>query len=431
MFAHHQRLALTTTLAVLLHIPFALSAPPGPKPPGVASGAPSLPAAKARREHQIPPLTIAVPVFDPGLPRNPATWDEKGIWPELRRAETVYAAHKVQAALQKLHRFEDVLMSPDDSVSADLYLLGVIRESNGEDFALAFSLTDATGAQWLRDQRVRVRRPEQELYAPVSSQQDPFQAVWDEVARRVDAALAQKAKRHERDALRNAERVRKGRTAKMTELERVAAVRDLAFAGYFSPDEYGPALQYGKSRIRLVALPPMSGESWTLIQAVQARDDQFNDRLTAHYADFAKRMGADYALWQADAFPVAHERRKRREAAVAQGIAALLVAGTAAAVGADDLGVAGTTAAVVAAGALAVASFRSNESRREEARRLNELGASVNASMQPMNVEMGGRQQTLTGAAHEQFAQWRGLLKALYENTAGSPDAVRIISSKA
>ena len=32
MFMRHQRLALTTTLAVLLLIPFALSAPPGPKP---------------------------------------------------------------------------------------------------------------------------------------------------------------------------------------------------------------------------------------------------------------------------------------------------------------------------------------------------------------------------------------------------------------
>ena len=431
MFMRDHQLALPMALVLLLHTPCASSVPPGPKPPGVASGASSLPAVEAKREYRIPPLTIAVPVFDPGLPKNPATWDEKGIWPELRRAETVYAAHKVQMALKRLNRFEEVLISPDDSVSADLYLKGVIKESNGEDFALAFELMDATGAQWLRNQRVRIRRPERELHMPVSPQQDPFQAVWDEVARRVDDALAQKAKRHERDAQRNAGRVKRGKAAKMTELERVVAVRDLAFAGYFSPDEYGPSLQYGKSRIRLVALPPRSGESWTLIQAVQARDDQFNSRLTAHYADFANRMSADYALWQADAFPVAHERRKRREAAVAQGIAALLVAGTAAAVGADDLGVAGTAAAVVAAGALAVASFQSNEARREEARRLNELGASVNASMQPMNVEMGGRQQTLTGAAHEQFAQWRGLLKALYDNTAGSPDAVRIISSRA
>ena len=431
MFMCAHRLVLTMGLVALLQAPFALSAPPGPKPPGVASAAPSLPAAEARREYQIPPLTIAVPLFDPGLPKNPATWDEKGIWPELRRAETVYAANKVQTALQKLNRFEDVLISPDDSVSADLYLMGAIKESNGEDFALTFDLVDATGAQWLRNQRVRARRPEQELHMPVSPQQDPFQAVWNEVARRVDAALAQKAKRHERDARRNLERAKKGKTTKMTELERVVAVRDLAFAGYFSPNEYGSSLQYGKSRIKLVALPPRSGESWTLIQAVQARDDQFNDRLTAHYADFADRMSADYALWQADAFPVAHERRKRREAAVAQGIGALLVAGTAAAVGSDDLGVVGTTAAVVAAGALAVASFRSNQARREEARRLNELGASVNASMQPMNVEMGGRQQTLTGAAHEQFAQWRGLLKALYDNSAGSPDAVRIISGRA
>ena len=431
MFMRDHRLVLTMGLAALLHIPFTLSAPPGPKPPGAPSNAPSLPAAEARREYRIPPLSIAVPVFDPGLPKNPATWDEKGIWPELRKAETVYAANKVQVALRRLNRFEDVLISPDDSVSADLYLLGAIKESNGEDFALTFDLVDATGVQWLRNQRVRVRRSEQELHMPVRPQQDPFQAVWDEVARRVDAALAQKAKRHERDAKRNADRVRKGGAAKMTELERVAAVRDLAFAGYFSPAEYGSSLQYGRSRIKLVALPPRSGESWTTIQAVQARDAQFNGRLTAHYADFAQRMSGDYALWQADAFPVAHERRKRREAAVAQGIAALLVAGTAAAVGSDDLGVVGTTAAVVAAGALAVASFRSNEARREEARQLNELGASVNASMQPMNVEMGGRQETLTGAAHEQFAQWRGLLKALYENSAGSPDAVRIISGKA
>lgn len=429
MCMHRILISAACLLAALSHTSAVHSAPPGPKPPGAAAP-PSPPRQAARPTYDIPPLTIAVPVFDPGLPRNPAIWDEKGIWPELRKAEAVRAASSARSALRRLNRFNAVLITPDDSVSADLYLLGGIRESNGEDFSVSFDLVDATGSKWLRGVKVGARRPERELHMPVTLGDDPFSSVWAEVAQRVDDALGVKARRHAREHRRNAGRERKDKPAQLTDLERVAAVRDLAFAGHFSPGEYGSALQYGRSRIRLVALPLMSGESWRAIEAVQARDDQFNARLTAHYEDFADRMAADYALWQADAFPVAHERRKRREAAVAQGIGALLLAGVAAGAS-DDLGVLGTTAAAVSAGALAMASFRSNEARRNEARRLNELGASVNAAIAPMNVEMDGRQETLTGAAHEQFAQWRQLLKVLYVSAAGGPDAVRRISGRA
>ena len=423
------KLVAWTLAALMLSTP-ASAAPPGPKLPDAAAPDAAHAAPQERSAYDGPPLTIAVPVFDPGLPSNPATWDEKGIWPSLRRAETVYAAHKVGAALRDLQRFEKVFVSPDDSVSADLYLTGRIKESDGEDFAVVFDLMDATGSVWLRSQKVKHRRPEREMHMPVTAQQDPFGGVWIEVARRVDEALGKQAQRHSRENKRNLARAAKGKSTKMTVLERVTAVRDLMFARFFAPETYASAVKVGSKTIKLGSLPPMSGESWRLMLAVQARDDEFNARLTRHYADFADKMGVDYALWQADAFPVAHERRKRREAAIGQGIGAVLLLAAASAVE-DDLGTLGKVAAAGAVSAMALSSFQSNQARREEAQRLNELGASVNAAMQPMNVEMGGKRETLTGAAHEQFAQWRGLLKGLHDAAAGNPDAVRIVSGKA
>ena len=92
-----------------------------------------------------PRLDLAIPVLNPGIPDDRAKWEAKNIWPELRNAESVWYANKMSEALSKTGVFNSVLVVPDGSVSADFYLLGEIKESNGEDFELSFQLYDTTG----------------------------------------------------------------------------------------------------------------------------------------------------------------------------------------------------------------------------------------------------------------------------------------------
>ena len=404
----------------------AQAAPPGLKKQDAAK--PSFiqgPGTTVQLRLDVPPLTIAVPVFDQGLPPDPATWDDKGIWPQLRQAESVRIAHKVRLELEALGHFEQVFVSPSIDPSADLYLMGRIDRSNGEDLNLSYDLVDATGAKWISKGKSKGRRPESDLDRPVNRDRDPFQGVYRSVALDVQGALVKKAKRHARELARAAERRQRGKAAKLTVLEQVALVRDLDFAQNYSPSEYGRMLKVKGDRYQLTGMPDENSVSWVRLKMIQEREGIFTSRLTAHYADFAQRLQPDYELWQEDAFPAARSMRLAREAAVMQGVGAVLV-GVVAAKEQDKLGTVGTAAAAAGAAALAVQSFRSNAKRKAQVARLNEMGSSLNAAMTSTVVEMGGREAELTGTADEQFTKWREILEGVYRSQE-DPSAVRIV----
>ena len=54
---------------------------------------------------------------------------------------------------------------------------------------------------------------------------------------------------------------------------------------------------------------------------------------------------------------------------------------------------------------------------------LKQLGDSFQAEVAPMVVDVEGRTLQLKGSAEEQYAEWRRLLKELYENETGLPAA--------
>jgi len=52
---------------------------------------------------------------------------------------------------------------------------------------------------------------------------------------------------------------------------------------------------------------------------------------------------------------------------------------------------------------------------------LKQLGDSFQSEVAPMVVDVEGRTLQLKGSAEEQYAEWRRLLKELYENETGLP----------
>ena len=101
------------------------------------------------------PLDLAIPILDAGIPSDPSTWEKKGIWPELRRAEAVWYAKNLSLALQETGIFRSVLVAPDTAVSADLYLLGEIKESNGEDLEIELRLFATTGKELIKKWKIK------------------------------------------------------------------------------------------------------------------------------------------------------------------------------------------------------------------------------------------------------------------------------------
>ena len=380
----------------------------------------------------IPPLRLAIPVLDPGLPENRAVWEKRGIWPELRRAEGVRCAERIADAIRSLGHFESVIVAPDTSVSADLYLLGEIGASNGEDLKIEYRLLDATGKTWIQKKTARHRVPLGWHENNTDRQADPFDVVYAAIARDVEKSLTAQARRHAGTVKQNAKRIARGKSPKMSDLDKVALTRDLVLAGYFAPDRYGDALKRSGGRVKIQFVPYTEDEDWVRIESVSVRDDAFSERLSGEYAAFADKMQGSYALWQQDSFPYAREQRILRERATAQGVLGALAAVATVAAAADgDVGTLPTVAAGVASTALIVSSFRTNAKRKEQVRHLNEIGRSLQAELTPSVVEMRESTVTLRGTAREQFQQWRSLLREIYANDAEDFEAVNVVAADA
>jgi len=95
-----------------------------------------------------PKLDIVIPVFDPGLPEDPSKYKDEGIWPELRRAEAYRFAFKLKSALEETGAFGAVRVAPDETATGDLYIIGKIAESDGEDVEIDLDVVDISGDQW-------------------------------------------------------------------------------------------------------------------------------------------------------------------------------------------------------------------------------------------------------------------------------------------
>ena len=96
----------------------------------------------------IEPFDVAITIFDPGI-SDQDSYGEDGIWPELRRSESMYMAVQLRDTLAKTQRYGAVRVTPDSSSSADVYITGKINKSNGEDVSLRITVSDSTGKNWI------------------------------------------------------------------------------------------------------------------------------------------------------------------------------------------------------------------------------------------------------------------------------------------
>ena len=360
------------------------------------------PAAPAAAPYRGERLDVVVPVFDPGLPEDPDDYGKKGIWPELRRAEANRFAVALKRALQDTRVFGDVRVAPDTGATGDLYVIGAIEESNGEDVGIAIEVVDVGGARWMR--RSYDHRVKEYFWRDLRSRgKDPYQPVFDEAAGDV-AKLVRKRSADELAALR-----------RLTELR---------FAKTFSEEAFSEYVEERGGRVTLAALPAPDDPMLGRIRAIRIRDGLFMDEMQTHYAAFAQRTAPSYAAWQEHSLTEAKARREARGRAVWQGIlgAALAVGGAYAAVkggNTSDAGaeVAGIGAAIAGA-VLIQESFRSSAEGKIHSEALSELGQSLDLEVAPQVVEIENTSAELTGDAREQFRQWRAFLKRIYAEEA-------------
>jgi len=382
-----------------------------------------------------PKLDIVIPIFDPGLPADEKKWEESGIWPELRRAESVRVAIKIRESIKDLGIFGNVVVSPDGSASGDLYVMGKIVDSNGEDLRLSIEVFDTTGKTWVKKKTVKHRVPGYWHEDPRNKGLDPFESVYTDVAGLIVKALTIQGKRHDKIEKRNEKYRATGKESKVkiTDLQKLNYIKELLFARSMSPETYGDSVVDKRGRLSLAYLPAMDDSNWSRILSVRAVDSKVASLIGGNYDNLVEEMNGPYAIWQKDAYPLAKEYREAKQAANAAAVIGIIGALAGAAAAANSGSSAGKNAgiaAMAASAALLAKSFKDREESKEQASQLDELGASVQGILAPKVIAMENKEVLLTGTASEQLKQWRTLLLELYADTQIDVDAIDIVSQK-
>ena len=357
------------------------------------------PASAAANPYRGVRLDVIVPVFDPGLPDDPDDYEKEGVWPELRRAEANRFAVALKEALQATRTLGDVRVSPDARAAGDLYVIGAIEKSDGQDVKIAVEVVDVGGKRWMR-KRYRHRVKEYFWRNPRNRGKDPYQPVFDEVAEDV------------------AKLVMKRSSGELATLRQISEIR---FAKTFSEEAFAGYVEERGGRVTLTGLPDRDDPMLARIRAIRVRDGLFMDRMQTHYEGFARRTDTSYAAWQEHSLTEVKARNEARGKALVQGVlgAALAVGGAVAAVKGGHNRDAGTEiagiAAAVTGGLLVVQSFKNSAEGRVHAEALSELGESLDVEVAPQVVELEDTTVELTGDAREQFRQWRSFLKRIYD----------------
>ena len=350
-----------------------------------------------------PKLDIVVPVFDPGLSKTAEEYKEEGVWPELRRAEANRFAVKMKQALEATGAFGAVRVTPDRTATGDLYVLGKIVESNGEDVEIQVEVTDVTGDSWFS------RTFDHEVDAgfhknPRNDGKDPYDPVFAEAANRIALELDDYA---------------------VADLSRIQKITELRFGASFAEDAFTEHLDSNGRTVQLVSFPSEADPMLVRTRAVRVRDQLFVDGLQENYQAFSDEMETSYLLWQEQALLEQQARAKANEKAAGQAALGVLAIGLgvlAAIAGGRSNSTAGSTAGATGAviggvvGAkLLTDSFQTSEEAKVHRDALEELGQSIDIELAPRVMAFEKETVELTGTAREQFAQWREFLQKIFE----------------
>lgn len=351
-------------------------------------------------------LDVIIPVFSPGLSDSAAEYEEEGIWPELRRAEANRFAYKLKTALDESGKFGAVRVAPNSTASGDLFAVGEIIESNGQELEFSLRVVDASGKQWLNE-TIDHEVGEGFYKNPRNDGKDPYDPAFDKAAQAIIEALLKQ---------------------KQSELAQLQNINDLRFAASFNEQAFKEYIDTSGQQIKLVSMPSDADPMFERVKSIQVREQLFVDNLQQNYSAFSQQMDDSYLAWQEAS---ATEMQLRKEAKTKSiwkmiGGAVLIGAAVAAATsGSSNDPRFGRDLATVAGGiggaVLISSGFKSREEAKFHQEALNELGESVNLEMAPQVMTYEEESVELTGDIDEQFRQWRAFLNRMYQLEA-TPD---------
>ena len=178
--------------------------------------------------------------------------------------------------------------------------------------------------------------------------------------------------------------------------------------------------------MRIARLPAQDDPVVQRMERVRERDYALVDTLNEHYSNFGESIDVAYSNWRRYSHEeLEAEAEAKRKAMTRQllGAAAIIGGVVAGSNSSSSAGSAASTAAVIGG----IYAFKSGYEMRSEVKMhgesLKQLGNSFQNEVQPSVVDIEGRTLELKGSAEQQYAEWRRLLRELYEDETGLPAA--------
>jgi len=349
-----------------------------------------------------PKLDVIIPVFDPGLPKDPDDYEDENIWPELRRAEANRFAYKLKEKLEATGRFGSVRVTPDRAATGDLYVLGKIKESNGEEVEIDITVFDISGEEWLDESFDH--EVSNAFHKNLRNKGfDPYDPVFEEAAAEIADTL------DEYDS---------------KTLEDLHYLADLRFGASFSEATFMQYIGKDGNEYELTGKPSDTDPMLQRVKAIRVRDRLFIDGLQNNYAAFSAQMNESYLMWQEQSLLEIQAKRAANRKSIGQalggaaliglGILSAIAGGNSSSSGVRAAGSAGLILGGIAGVSLISQSFRTSEEAKIHRDSLNELGRSVDMEMAPQVIAFDKKSVELSGDAKEQFMQWRTFLQRIY-----------------
>jgi hypothetical protein len=348
-------------------------------------------------------LDVGVRLFDPNVPEDEKEQEAARIFPEVRRAESRYMPVVLRDTLEATGQWGQVRVLPRDGTGMDLYVDGRILRSDGRDLKLDVTVSDAAGRVWYG--KVYEAQADTRAYKDVVSKpRDPFENLYNTLANDLLAA---------RDRLTREQRVQ---LHEISNLRFAADLAPYAFGQYVAQDRKG---LYG-----VVRLPAADDPVVQRMARIRERDYALVDTLNEYYGSFSDSVSDPYTNWRKYSYEeLEAESIAKRQALTKQVLGAVAIVGGI--VAGSNSNSSAASAAATAAVLGGVYAFKSGLDQRAEikthAESLKQLGDSFQSEVQPMVVDVEGRTLQLKGSAEQQYAEWRQLLKQLYENETGLP----------
>ena len=351
-------------------------------------------------------LDVGVVLFESGVD---VLDDVSAAYASVRQSEAVWFSNQLTDTLEESNAWGIVRTIPSGDPIMDVVVTGKLLESNGEIVSIEATVHDSSGLEWFTKEYFQ--RASAYAYNPeVKIEQDPFQSLFNEIAN--DLFDYQ---------------------ANLTSEQRVnlRAVSKVRFARDFVPEAFDGFLVENKNGIQeLQRIPASNDPLIQRIDAIQARNDLVLDVVQSYYRGFNQNMSEPYKEWRRLSYKeVVYERQIRDQARKERIAGIAVIAGGLLAAGSNS----GTTRVAGQAGIFGGAAlFRRGFLKTDEANvhseTLRELGASLEAELEPSVVDLQDRSITLSGTVDDQFKEWRRILSRMFEVEQGG-DIDQVLSA--